>query len=231
MNYEQKYKEALERAKNLHKDAIDMGENIRAKQCEIIFHGLAESEDEKIRKAIHIYLDWLDGRKDYAPRGEYSIRDMIAWLEKQGEQKPYGQMEKCIDCQFNYAGECKGSCQMKRSERKPADKVELKFQYERGKVDAQKFSWSKENERIRKDLIGFFKDEAFLCHKREDIISWLEKQGEQKPITFNNDHVINSALNDYCCKQYNALHKENGGFLSFARLQHLAMDIYGWCKE
>ena len=46
-----------------------------------------ENEDNKIRKAIHIYLDWLDGRKDYAPKGEYSIKDMIAWLEKQGEQK------------------------------------------------------------------------------------------------------------------------------------------------
>ena len=33
MNYEKKYNEALERARNLHKDAIDMDENIRAKQC------------------------------------------------------------------------------------------------------------------------------------------------------------------------------------------------------
>lgn len=39
-----------------------------------------------MRKAIHIYLDWLDGRKDYAPKGEYSIKDMIAWLEKQGSK-------------------------------------------------------------------------------------------------------------------------------------------------
>lgn len=52
-----------------------------------IFSELAESEDERIRKAIHIFLDWLDGRKDYAPRGEYSIRDMIAWLERQGKQR------------------------------------------------------------------------------------------------------------------------------------------------
>lgn len=39
-------------------------------------------------------------------------------LEKQDEQKPYGQREECSDCQFNYAGECKGSCSMKRSEQK-----------------------------------------------------------------------------------------------------------------
>lgn len=59
----------------------------------------------------------------------------------------------------------------------------------------------------------------------------LEKKGEHESITFNNAHIIDSALNDYCCKQYDALHKENGGVLSFARLQHLAMDIYGWCKK
>lgn len=50
MDYEKKYLEALERAKNLYKDAIDMGENIRAKQCEIIFPELKESENE---------LEWL----------------------------------------------------------------------------------------------------------------------------------------------------------------------------
>ena len=43
-------------------------------------------EDDEIRKAIHIYLDWLDGRKEVAPKGEYSIRDMITWLLK---QKPH----------------------------------------------------------------------------------------------------------------------------------------------
>ena len=46
-------------------------------------------EDERVRSAISIYLDWLDGRKDCSPRGEYSIRDMVVWLEKQGEQKSF----------------------------------------------------------------------------------------------------------------------------------------------
>jgi hypothetical protein len=61
---------------------------------------LAKSEDEKIRKAIHIYFDWLDGRKDYAPKGEYTIRDMIAWLEKQGEQKQ-DPCDNCKDVRLN----------------------------------------------------------------------------------------------------------------------------------
>ena len=65
----------------------------------------------------------------------------------------------------------------------------------------------------------------------KDCLDWLKKQGEEKPIKFNSSDIIDHDLNDYCCKIYDALHKENGGVLSFARLQHLAMDIYGWCKE
>jgi len=55
------YDKALERARNLHKDAIDMGENIRAKQCEIIFPELKEmkTEDEKIRKEIIYHIQNL----------------------------------------------------------------------------------------------------------------------------------------------------------------------------
>ena len=57
------------------------------------FPELAESEDDRIRKAIHIYLDWLDGRKDCQPKGDYTIKDMLAWLEKQGEQKQTDKVE------------------------------------------------------------------------------------------------------------------------------------------
>lgn len=37
-----------------------------------------------------------------------------------------------------------------------------------------------EDERIRRDLINFFKNESFLFHKREEIIAWLEKQELRK---------------------------------------------------
>ena len=80
MNDEQRYNEALERAKDMlfHKA-------VRRENIEYIFPELKESKSEKIRKAIHIYLDWLDGRKDYQPKGDYTIRDMIDWVVKQGE--------------------------------------------------------------------------------------------------------------------------------------------------
>lgn len=82
MDYEKKYKEALERARNLHKDAIDMGENIRAKQCEIIFPEIKESEDEMIRKEL---ITHCRNTRCVTEEGAERIAKWISWLEKQGE--------------------------------------------------------------------------------------------------------------------------------------------------
>ena len=84
MDYEKKYKEAQGWIEKIYPTL----QHEQQMEAEAFFPELAESEDERIRKAIHIYLDWLDGRKDYQPKGDYTIKDMIAWLEKQGEQNP-----------------------------------------------------------------------------------------------------------------------------------------------
>jgi len=76
----QRYDEAIIKVKALYGQPL-----VDNTLLETIFPELKESENEKIRKAIHIYLDWLDGHKDYQPKGDYTIKDMIAWLEKQGE--------------------------------------------------------------------------------------------------------------------------------------------------
>lgn len=52
---------------------------------------------------------------------QYIDKDKI--VEKQREHKPYGQRKECEDCQFNYAGECKGYCALKRNEHKPTEVV------------------------------------------------------------------------------------------------------------
>ena len=89
------YDKALEKAKQFHNG--ELFAECNGNLVEYIFPELCEPEDEKIRKAIHIYLDWLEGRKDYAPKGKYSIKDMIAWLEKQGEQKPaWSEEDECF---------------------------------------------------------------------------------------------------------------------------------------
>lgn len=149
IDYEKEYTEALERAKRLRDSKY---QTMNAKRvAEEIFPVLAESEDERMRKAalegieylerdcgwdvigdidildvkeylekqkesLHIqesckenanfftdackdvivaiekYLDWLTGYPDYAPKGKYSLRDMLyclSVLEKQKEQIPY----------------------------------------------------------------------------------------------------------------------------------------------
>lgn len=78
------YDEAIERARK-----INSGEGVAAPPdwttCEVIFPELKESEDEKIRKAlISILKSDFDG--DTIIYGT-SVSDIIAWLEKQGEQK------------------------------------------------------------------------------------------------------------------------------------------------
>ena len=74
MNYEEKYKKALEKAKALYGSSEPMS------GCsvilETIFPELKESEDEKIRKEII----------DYIKTGTYH-KSWIAWLEKQGGQE------------------------------------------------------------------------------------------------------------------------------------------------
>ena len=80
MDYEKKYKEALELARvaafNGHQSLM-----------EGIFPELKESEDERIRKEIQSTIKQLD--KDSTICGKkYDYNQWLAWLEKQGEQKP-----------------------------------------------------------------------------------------------------------------------------------------------
>ena len=97
----QRYDEAIkkaqakiEEAKVFDYDDEQTAHTIRLTTTDI-FPELKESEDEKIRKEIYDYLKFLNDTniKDYHPRGDYSIVDMLAWLEKQGERKPTDKVE------------------------------------------------------------------------------------------------------------------------------------------
>lgn len=80
MNYEQKYKEALERARNM----LSYKE-VRQEDMEYIFPELKESEDVKIRKALIAILksDFETDTTIY----DISIGEIIDWLEKQDNQR------------------------------------------------------------------------------------------------------------------------------------------------
>ena len=94
MNYEQKYKEALERANMIYNDKYKPEIAAFAKKSlETIFPELAEtdSDDERIRKAISQCVEDMRGLFEKLYRVHHE--DAIEWLEKQGEQKPVDKVE------------------------------------------------------------------------------------------------------------------------------------------
>lgn len=89
MDYEKKYKNALEWARLVKEGRIGF---VRS-EVEKVFPELAESEDERIRKelkrAIAVALDYSYFDKETAD-------NCIAWLEKQCEQKPWSEEDERI---------------------------------------------------------------------------------------------------------------------------------------
>ena len=79
MDYEKKYNDALNLAKSYYGEGCN-------EFLDTIFPELAESEDERIRKAIIELLKEV-GRDDTGI--SENVKCMIAYLEKQKEQKPY----------------------------------------------------------------------------------------------------------------------------------------------
>ena len=100
MDYERKYKEALEKAKEFYtlckkceaKDTVDFLEDS--------FPELKENEDEKIRGAIIHFIS----HTPTVPKGIIGKETMITWLEKQGAQNPYSGVS------FEYNGRIWGMC-------------------------------------------------------------------------------------------------------------------------
>lgn len=81
MNYERKYKEALNRAKRLHREPTGGIERI---VCEQIFPELV-SEDERIQKWCIAHFKTSVIVTTNAEYKEYLNNKVIPWLEKQGK--------------------------------------------------------------------------------------------------------------------------------------------------
>ena len=82
MDYKEKYEQALERAKKIHNQTeFDYEKGM----MEEIFPELKESEDEKIRKWL---IDWAKA-VNWSEQFTVTKEQVLAWLEKQGEQKPF----------------------------------------------------------------------------------------------------------------------------------------------
>lgn len=82
MNYEKKYKEALERASKLR---VQNPFDTVGQMVEHIFPELGkESKDERIRKTIY---GWIYTQPSEFFDNGFSKEEMLTWLDKQGEKK------------------------------------------------------------------------------------------------------------------------------------------------
>lgn len=83
MDYEKAYKEALGRARFLHKQAVAGVNPLMANRYEQIFHELAESEDEKTAREIKEFILYKAGHL----LDEDTEHRFVKYLEKQKESK------------------------------------------------------------------------------------------------------------------------------------------------
>ena len=127
---------------------------------------------------------------------------------KQGEQKPYGQRKECEDCQFNYAGECKGSCILKRNEQKPFDYEHANIQQKDFASIGPKFKigdWVIDKQGIVHQIVnvvdvtsntygydvvggGYFNDDV------EGVRLWTIQDAERGNILFHSDTASNGVF-------------------------------------
>ena len=131
--YKKKYKEAMDRMELCVRSGLKISP-------EYIFSELAENKDERIRKALKQYFVNSFQNNGVAAICGVHVKDVLDWLEKQGEKHP----EPYNGISFEYNGHIWGMCARdngvdiscdkhlikhleKQGEQKPAGKVELKF--------------------------------------------------------------------------------------------------------
>lgn len=85
MDYEKKYLEALERARQFSENPL---EEDSSSIVEYIFPELKESDDERIRKVLIDYFNRYKEQEECGIKTFFGIPtdNIIAWVEKQGKQ-------------------------------------------------------------------------------------------------------------------------------------------------
>jgi len=131
MNYEKKYKEALERAKQVYKTPYTAHWDVMKELIEHLFPELKESQDERIRKMLIYQMErWHEAAlENNAVQDIKDSADAITWLEKQSEKKPnYCHHEVDLsDCSEEYRkayydgwNNCNQQHEQLKAEQKPA---------------------------------------------------------------------------------------------------------------
>ena len=94
MTQEEMVEDFLDRVQGLLDNAYKKGHIvIRVEDLENAFPELRERDDERIRKDMITWLKGFIGEASGVGYTEDEIKERIAWLEKQGEQKPVDKVE------------------------------------------------------------------------------------------------------------------------------------------
>lgn len=170
MDYEKLYKEALERAKKVHDEHRAQPFDVMLK----VFPELKESEDERIRKEL---INYFIKGKEYLSLCSFSKEEILAWLEKQGEQlmkvprkvQATGLLKQFIDEQkFLTMKEAGYERDAEKKELKKIDEIEELFKNSDVEVDSnedgliaatinkneQEPAWSEEDEEMLNLIIA-----------------------------------------------------------------------------
>lgn len=183
MDYEKKYKDALERAKQALKDGTIT--NTAIAYVQNIFPELISNNDEKMIRIIEDAICTNEAQELVKAKYGLNLTDLADWLEKQGEQKPQG---KTVLEAVNEVKVDNQNCV------KPTDeemKELLRTEYEKGRADAiaeTQVAWSEEDEKMLNLIIaifevnhqyGYFKanelnDSNMKTVYTEEIVDWLK---------------------------------------------------------
>ena len=211
-NYEQKYKKALDNARLMY----DAGNNDVKHIVGQLFPELAESEDERIIKAIKSAVLQLT---DIYLQEKYGLKqsDCIAWLEKQGEKKAsYTTIVETGNGGINALVTRELPTDGCDDEQKPADTVEPKFHEGEWVIDKQGIVHQISNviENVTNhtysyDIVGggYFNDNT------EGVRLWTIQDAKDGDVLVNGSNIfIFSHLSDTRAMGYCHINIDDGRF-------------------
>lgn len=177
-----KYKEAIERLKQWDNEHPDGGYSMQERD-EFIFPELKENEDEKIRKELIKGIERCS-EENILFNKEVSKSKVLAWLEKQGEQKSLDDVAKEVTKDKETAISFLKSCGIMNANGELADEYKI----EQG--EQKPAEWGEEDENISEAIINY------LNMFKGNAKSKIEKALEDSRIIWvhNLKHRISSSV-------------------------------------
>lgn len=207
----------------LAKKALESG-SYDKDTIEYIFPELKESEDEKIRKALIKYFTLSDDNADYQCCGVH-CKDIVAWLERQGEHKhvvpKFRVGDKIKKGYLTYTVEDIGEDSYKlQAYSKDGDKgctefLTIGYEKDYELVESKPIEWSEEDKKMLEKVIANIECPPCTTANYKPIremVDWLKflkdrVQPQPKQEWSKNDEI---ALADalWCCKQAASIAKD-----------------------